>query len=42
MGVKLLGKIKVYELTKKLDKTSKELLDVAKELNIEVKNHLRK
>ena len=40
MGVKLLGKLKIYELAKKLDKTSKEILEVAKKLNIDVKNHL--
>ena len=40
MGVKLLGKLKIYELAKKLDMSSKEIIDIAKKLNIEVKNHL--
>ena len=40
MGVKLLGKIKIYKKTKKLDLTSKEILEVAKRLNIEAKSHL--
>jgi len=35
-----LGKIKIYEIAKKLNLTSKEVLDVAKELNIDVKSHL--
>ena len=40
MGVKLLGKIKIHEIAKKLGLTSKEVLDVAKGLNIEAKSHL--
>ena len=40
MGVKLLGKIKIHEIAKKLDLTSKELIEKAKALGIEVKNHL--
>ena len=40
MGVKLLGKIKIHEIAKKLNLTSKEILDVAKQLNIEAKSHL--
>ena len=40
MGVNLLGKIKIYDIAKKLDLTSKEVLEVAKALNIEVKSHL--
>jgi len=40
MGVKLLGKIKIYDIAKKLDLTSKEILEVAKRLNIEAKSHL--
>ena len=40
MGVKLLGKIKIHEIAKKLDLTSKEVLEVAKKLNIEAKSHL--
>ena len=35
MGVKLLGKIKIYDIAKKLGLTSKEVLDIAKKLNIE-------
>lgn len=40
MGVILLGKIKIYEIAKKLDLTSKEVLDMAKKLNIEAKTHM--
>jgi len=40
MGVKLLGKIKIHEIAKKLNLTSKEVLDVANKLNIEAKSHL--
>ena len=40
MGVKLLGKIKIYDISKKLGLTSKEVLDVANKLNIEAKSHL--
>ena len=40
MGVKLLGKIKVHELAKELDLTSKDIITKAEELGIEVKNHL--
>ena len=40
MGVKLLGKIKIHEIAKKLGLASKEVLDVAKKLKIEVKSHL--
>ncbi len=40
MGVKLLGKIKIYDIAKKLDLTSKEVLEIAKKLNIEAKSHL--
>ena len=35
-----MGKIKIHELAKKLGLTSKELLEKAKELNIEAKSHL--
>ena len=35
-----MGKIKIYEIAKKLNLTSKEVLDVAKKLNIDVKSHL--
>ena len=40
MGVNLLGKIKIYELAKNLNLTSKELLEKAKAIGIEVKSHL--
>ena len=40
MGVILLGKIKIYEIAKKLGLTSKEVLEVAQKLNIEVKSHM--
>ena len=40
MGVMLLGKIKIYEIAKKLDLTSKELLEMAQKLNIQVKSHM--
>lgn len=40
MGVKLLGKIKIHEIAKKLGLTSKEILEVANNLNIEAKSHL--
>ena len=36
----LLGKIKIYEIAKKLNLTSKEILDIANKLNIEAKSHL--
>ena len=35
-----MGKIKIYDIAKKLDLTSKEILEVAKKLNIEAKSHL--
>ena len=40
MGVKLLGKIKIYDIAKKLNLTSKEVLEMAEKLNIEVKSHM--
>lgn len=40
MGVKLLGKIKIYELAKKLGLTSKEIIEKATKLGIDVKNHM--
>ena len=40
MGVMLLGKMKVHELAKKLDKTSKEIIAIAEKLGIEVKTHM--
>ena len=35
-----MGKIKIHEIAKKLNLTSKEILDIAKKLNIEAKSHL--
>ena len=35
-----MGKIKIYEIAKKFNLTSKEVLDIAQELNIDVKSHL--
>ncbi len=40
MGVNLLGKIKIHEIAKKIGLTSKEVLDVAIKLKIEVKSHM--
>jgi len=40
MGVKLLGKIKIHEIAKKLGFTSKEILEKAKSLNLNIKSHL--
>ena len=40
MGVSLLGKMKLYELAKELNLTSKELLDRAKKIGVEAKSHL--
>ena len=40
MGVNLLGKIKIHEIAKKLGLTSKEVLDAANKLKIEVKSHM--
>ena len=40
MGVILLGKIKIYEIAKKLNLTSKEVLEMAQKLNINVKSHM--
>jgi translation initiation factor IF-2 len=40
MGVMLLGKIKLYDIAKELNLTSKEVLEVAKKLNIDAKSHL--
>ena len=39
-GVMLLGKIKLYDIAKELDLTSKEVLEIAKKLSINVKSHL--
>ncbi len=35
-----MGKIKIYEIAKKLGLTSKEVVEIAQKLNIEVKNHM--
>ena len=35
-----MGKIKIYEIAKKLDLTSKEVLEMAQNLNIDVKSHM--
>ena len=35
-----MGKVKIYDIAKKLDLTSKEILEVAEKLNIEAKSHL--
>ena len=35
-----MGKIKIYDIAKKLNLTSKDVLEVAKRLNIEAKSHL--
>ncbi len=40
MGVKLLGKIKIHEIAKKLGLTSKEIIEKATKLGIDVKNHM--
>ena len=40
MGVILLGKIKIYEIAKKLNLTSKEVLEMAQKLNIDAKSHM--
>ena len=40
MGVMLLGKVKIYEIAKKLGLASKEVLEMAQKLNIEVKSHM--
>ena len=36
----LLGKIKLYDIAKELNLTSKEVLEIAKNLNLNVKSHL--
>ena len=36
----LLGKIKIYDIAKELDLTSKEVMEIAKKLKIEAKSHL--
>ena len=40
MGVKLLGKMKVYELAKELRMESKKLMEIVQKNGIEVKSHL--
>ena len=35
-----MGKVKIHELAKKLKKTSKEIIDMASKLGIEIKSHL--
>ena len=40
MGVKLLGKIKVYEFAKQMNMESKKLMEIASKNGIEVKSHL--
>ncbi len=35
-----MGKIKIHEVAKKLELTSKEVIDIAKQLKIEVKSHM--
>ena len=40
MGVTLLGKIKIHEIAKKLNTSSKEIIEVANRLNINAKSHL--
>ena len=40
MGVNLLGKMKLYDLAKELNLTSKELLKIAGEMGIDAKSHL--
>ena len=40
MGVILLGKIKIYERAKELNLTSKEVLEKAKNIGLEVKSHM--
>jgi len=40
MGVKLLGKIKIYELAKELNLTSKEVIEKANKIGIEAKTHM--
>ena len=37
MGVRILGKIKLYELAKEMDVSSKELLEQAKLLGMDIK-----
>ena len=40
MGVKLLGKIKIHEIAKEIGVTSKEVIQIANDLEINVTSHL--
>lgn len=40
MGVTLLGNMKIHEIAKKLNVNSKEVLERAKKLGLDVKSHL--
>ncbi len=40
MGVKLLGKVKIHEIAKETNLTSKEVIEKAQEMGFDVKNHL--
>ena len=40
MGVILLGKIKIHEIAKKLGVNSKDVLEKAQELGLDVKSHM--
>ena len=40
MGVMLLGKIKIHEIAKKLDLTSKEVLEKAKNIYVEEEKYI--
>ena len=40
MGVRLLGNMKLYELAKEMNISSKELLEQAKTLGMKIKSHL--
>ena len=35
-----MSKIKIHELAKKLDKQSKEIMDIAKKIGLDIKSHL--
>ena len=35
-----MGKMKIHELAKEIDKTSKEIIAVAQELGLEIKSHM--
>ena len=40
MEVRLLGKMKLYELAKEMNVSSKDLLEIAKSLGMKIKSHL--